>query len=87
MADAFSFFPQMPSLPQGVTVPPQTMEQLQKDYLQELTHLWQNGLAQPKDLTDRRFKADAWKNNPMANMAAALYLLNTRTLKIGRAHV
>jgi len=80
MADAFSFFPQMPSLPQGVTVPPQTMEQLQKDYLQELTHLWQNGLAQPKDLTDRRFKADAWKSNPMANMAAALYLLNTRTL-------
>ena len=84
MADAFSFFPQMPQLPQmpqwpqGVNVPPQTLEQLQKAYLQELTALWQQGQSQ--DLPDRRFKSDAWKSNPMANMAAALYLLNTRTL-------
>ncbi len=86
MADAFSFFPQMPQIPQmpqmpqGVNVPAQILEQLQKDYLQELTALWQHGMAQPQDLPDRRFKSEAWKNNPMAHMAAALYLLNTRTM-------
>ncbi|NBO15228.1 MAG: class I poly(R)-hydroxyalkanoic acid synthase [Betaproteobacteria bacterium] len=80
MSDPFPFFPQMPAMPQGLTVPTQTMEQLQQEYLQELMKLWQGGMAQPTGLNDRRFKADAWKSNPMASMAAALYLLNTRTL-------
>ena len=79
MAKAFPFLPAMPEWPNGVSIDPQTLETLQTDYLQSLNQIWQGGSA-PTGLSDRRFKGDAWSNNPMANMAASLYLLNTRTL-------
>lgn len=52
---------------------------IQQEYLKDLAHLWNSGLA--IDLTkDRRFSGAAWSSNPMAAFSAALYLLNARTL-------
>jgi polyhydroxyalkanoate synthase len=70
---------------------PQTLAELQSEYLKEATALWNgaverfggtgtgNGDATPK-IGDRRFAANDWATNPAAALGAQTYLLNARTL-------
>ncbi len=68
----------------GVAAPirfdPERMQALQEAYLEELAHLWNQGLSGKPALADKRFASDAWSRNPVAAFAAAAYLLNARTL-------
>ena len=59
---------------------PDKLEVLQKQYIEEATALWNQSLHGKPEVKDRRFKADAWGQNPMAAFTAAAYLLNTRTM-------
>ena len=59
---------------------PDKLQQLQQGYLQEATELWNQSLQSSLSLADKRFKDDAWERNPMSAFAAAVYLLNARTL-------
>jgi len=59
---------------------PDKLEALQKQYIEEATTLWNQSLKGQTEVKDRRFKADAWGQNPMAAFTAAAYLLNTRTM-------
>ena len=65
----------------GVSLPMTELAQLQQDYLQGATELWNQGLTghtpQPQD---RRFADSAWAGNPAAAFTAQMYLLNARTL-------
>ena len=65
----------------GVSLPMTELAQLQQDYLQGATELWNQGLTghtpQPRD---RRFADSAWAGNPAAAFTAQMYLLNARTL-------
>lgn len=64
-----------------LSLPPEKLQSLQQQYLEELAHLWQQGPQGVKSVTaDRRFSAEAWGNNPMASFSAANYLLNARIL-------
>ncbi|MBX3653257.1 MAG: class I poly(R)-hydroxyalkanoic acid synthase [Ramlibacter sp.] len=58
----------------------QALQQLQQQYVQEATALWNEGLHANPVSTDKRFAADAWGHNPVAAFSAAAYLLNARTL-------
>jgi polyhydroxyalkanoate synthase subunit PhaC len=71
---------QMTHLPQ---ISPQTLAQLQADYLKQATALWNASLGQgdAPALSDRRFAAPEWKANPAAHFMTQLYLLNGRTLQ------
>lgn len=65
----------------GATVDPTTLNKLQGDYMQQLSSLWQDMLAQKTPvIADRRFSAPEWKSNPMFAFNAATYLLNARFL-------
>lgn len=59
---------------------PDKLDALQKQYIEEATALWNQSLHGMPEVKDRRFKADAWGQNPMAAFTAAAYLLNTRTM-------
>jgi polyhydroxyalkanoate synthase len=59
---------------------PEKLEELQKQYLTEATALWNQSLQAIPEVKDRRFAGEAWRHNPMSAFAAAVYLLNTRTL-------
>ncbi len=72
----------------GATLPqvqfdPAKLLEIQQSYLKEVTALWNSGL-QPSAgngaVADRRFSAEAWHSNPVAQFSAASYLLNARTL-------
>ena len=54
--------------------------EIQKNYLEQATHLWNQGLVSDPIFEDKRFKGPAWEQNPVASFSAALYLLNTKTL-------
>ncbi len=54
--------------------------EIQNNYLEQATHLWNQGLVSGAVLDDKRFKGPAWEQNPVASFSAALYLLNTNTL-------
>lgn len=59
------------------------VEALQQSYMAEMATLWNSGLqpdAGQAPSADRRFSAEAWRNNPVAQFSAAAYLLNTKTL-------
>lgn len=64
---------------QSVKVDPVRLADIQKQYVKELSSLWNQGLT-VKPPKDRRFAGDAWQNNPIAAFSAAAYLLNARTL-------
>src|SRR6218665_3922568 len=71
--------PSLPHLPElMVSVPPEKMQALQQQYLQDMTALLQG--AGPATGGDRRFAAPAWAENPYASLAARTYLLNARFL-------
>lgn len=59
---------------------PEKMRALQTAYIQDATALWNSALQAPPELKDRRFKNQAWAQNPLAAWTAAAYLLNARTL-------
>ncbi|WP_028604047.1 PHA/PHB synthase family protein [Ottowia thiooxydans] len=65
---------------QALKFPPEKLQQLQAEYLKEAAQLWNQTLQSSQPLKDRRFKAEAWSNNPLASFTAAVYLLNARTL-------
>ena len=59
---------------------PEKLETLQQQYIAEATELWNTSLHGNPEVKDRRFKGEAWGQNPMAAFTAAAYLLNTRTM-------
>jgi polyhydroxyalkanoate synthase len=59
---------------------PDKLEALQKQYIEDATDLWNQSLQGKPEVKDRRFKGEAWGQNPMAAFTAAAYLLNTRTM-------
>ena len=66
--------------PPEIKFSPQKLEQLQKQYVEEAMALFGQGLHGLSPVTDKRFAAAAWSENPIAAMSAAAYLLNARTL-------
>jgi len=59
---------------------PEKLNELQKQYISDASELWNQSLNGKPVVQDRRFKGDAWGQNPMAAFTAAAYLLNTRTM-------
>ena len=59
---------------------PEKLQALQQDYSREALGLFAEGFNAPKVSGDRRFADAAWNENPMAAYAAAVYMLNARTL-------
>jgi polyhydroxyalkanoate synthase len=65
----------------GGVIEPATLETIRNDYLQKAGKLWQDFLgAKAPDIKDKRFSAEAWKENPIAMFSAASYLLNAEFL-------
>ncbi|NEX59807.1 class I poly(R)-hydroxyalkanoic acid synthase [Noviherbaspirillum sp. 17J57-3] len=65
----------------GATIDPAELGKLQQDYMQQLTVLWQDMLAQKTPaIADKRFSAPVWQANPLHAFNAAVYLLNSRFL-------
>ncbi|MBX3623040.1 MAG: class I poly(R)-hydroxyalkanoic acid synthase [Rhizobacter sp.] len=69
----------------SLSVPLPVLSELQSDYLQQATELWNKLVASPsgealapKD--DKRFADPSWAESPMAAFTAQMYLLNARTL-------
>lgn len=67
----------------GLSVPVEQWSQIQQDYLQQATALWNQALEKPDQLhpSDRRFAAPEWSSNPASAFMASMYLLNAQTLK------
>ncbi len=71
----------MSSAPPKVSIAPDKLQAIQKQYLMEVADLWRNGFGATQDRTvDKRFSSEAWGSNPLSSFAAAVYLLNARTL-------
>jgi polyhydroxyalkanoate synthase len=64
---------------QAVSIKPDRLLQIQKDYAEQAAELWNSGLK-PEPPKDRRFAGEAWAGNPMSSYVAASYLLNAKTL-------
>jgi polyhydroxyalkanoate synthase len=89
-ADAEAFGKAMGQMLQGAAglkLQPDTLAQLQAEYLREATALWNGAVErlsgqghEPPKIGDRRFAASDWASNPATAMAAQAYLLNSRTL-------
>ncbi|WP_151445915.1 class I poly(R)-hydroxyalkanoic acid synthase [Lacisediminimonas profundi] len=64
-----------------VAVDPARMKQLQEEYVQQITALWQDlASARAPAVDDKRFAGAAWHSNPLSAFNAAVYLLNGRFL-------
>jgi len=74
----------------GLQLPIDALTQLQSDYLEQATSLWNASVqrlkaegqdaAAPAALPDRRFADPSWAGNPASAYMAQMYLLNARTL-------
>ncbi|HEY8974912.1 MAG TPA: class I poly(R)-hydroxyalkanoic acid synthase [Burkholderiaceae bacterium] len=76
----------------GLQVPQATLSQLQEQYVNHATSLWNGAVdrmplfgtqdkpAEAAVIGDRRFSAEDWTKNPAAAFTAQMYLLNARTL-------
>jgi polyhydroxyalkanoate synthase len=64
----------------GLQFAPSKLAEVQKNYIEEATRLWNQSLQTNPTLKDRRFNTEAWSHNPIAAYTAAAYLLNARTL-------
>ncbi len=76
----------------GLSLPLPALTQVQAEYLQQATELWNqslqrlqappaaNGEKRNGTIGDRRFAGEAWVENPGAAYTAQMYLLNARTL-------
>ena len=58
---------------------PDKLQALQQQYLQDAVTLFSQGFGS-HPTSDKRFSDAAWGSNPVAGYAAAVYLLNARTL-------
>ena len=70
----------LPNVPPNISFDPEQLKALQKQYMDEASELWNQGMQGKLAVKDRRFAGDAWTGNPMATFSAAAYLLNARTL-------
>ncbi|SEA51337.1 class I poly(R)-hydroxyalkanoic acid synthase [Variovorax sp. YR216] len=68
-------FPELPKF----SLDPDRLQELQQQYLSEAALLWQQDIA-ARTSGDKRFAGEAWSHNPLSSFAAAVYLLNARTL-------
>ena len=68
------------SSPAQLRFAPDKLQALQQQYTQDAIALWAQGLQGVPASSDKRFAAEAWTENPMAGMSAAIYLLNARTM-------
>ncbi|MEJ8815501.1 class I poly(R)-hydroxyalkanoic acid synthase [Variovorax ureilyticus] len=68
-------FPELPKF----SLDPERLQELQQQYLSEAAQLWQQDIA-ARTSGDKRFAGEAWSHNPLSSFAAAVYLLNARTL-------
>ena len=66
--------------PAALRFAPDKLQALQQQYMQDAIALWTQGLQGVPASSDKRFAAQAWTENPMAGLSAAVYLLNARTL-------
>ncbi|MDB5855887.1 MAG: phaC [Herminiimonas sp.] len=65
----------------AMSVDPETLSRLQKQYMQEISTLWQDLMtSKVPELSDKRFNKPAWQSNPLYAFNAAAYLLNARYL-------
>lgn len=69
----------------GLSVPVPVLSQLQSDYVQQATELWNKWVESPNGAAiapqgDKRFADPSWADNPVAAFTAQMYLLNARTL-------
>ena len=75
----------------GLQLPQPRLSELQEQYVNQATSLWNGAVDQipvggddkpaaPKPIGDRRFAAEDWLKNPAAAFTAQLYLLNARTM-------
>ena len=71
----------------GLSLPLPDLTQLQTEYLQQSTALWnqtlqhvQPGAKPAAPVADRRFAGQDWMSNPASAYTAQMYLLNARTL-------
>ena len=67
-----------PKLPE-IRFSPDKLQALQQQYLQDAVTLFSQGFGNYAT-NDKRFSGAAWGSNPVAGFAAAVYLLNARTL-------
>jgi polyhydroxyalkanoate synthase len=72
----------MPAVPGVARIgfSPEKLQALQQAYVKEAAELWNQGLSPASTGKDKRFASQAWAANPVAAFAAAVYLLNARTL-------
>jgi polyhydroxyalkanoate synthase len=61
-------------------IAPEKLMQLQHEYIQAASNLWNQSLRTVPAPIDRRFAGQAWAHSPLASFTAAAYLLNARTL-------
>ena len=59
---------------------PEKVEELQQQYMKDALGLLTEGFKAARTSGDRRFADVSWSDNPVAAYAAAVYLLNARTL-------
>jgi Poly-beta-hydroxybutyrate polymerase (PhaC) N-terminus len=81
---------QMVTAMSALSLPFKALAEVQSDYLEQATALWNQSLERlqhPSDasapaavLKDRRFAAQEWATNPAAAYTAQMYLLNAKTL-------
>ncbi|MEY3783386.1 MAG: class poly(R)-hydroxyalkanoic acid synthase [Pseudomonadota bacterium] len=64
-----------------VSIEPGKLLELQQQYLEDATKLWQQTMQTATSLPDKRFAGPAWTHNPAAQFAAAAYLLNSRAMQ------
>ena len=67
----------------GLSIPSDALKEIQQDYLQQATALWNQTLSQPDQVqvNDKRFASPEWSKQPGSAFMAAMYLLNARTLQ------
>ncbi len=67
----------------SLSVAPDRLIQIQQDYLQQASDLWNRALSQPESLAlkDKRFASPEWTRQPGSAFMASMYLLNASTLK------
>ena len=64
-----------------ISIEPGKLLELQQQYLEDATKLWQQTMQTATSLPDKRFASSAWTHNPAAQFAAAAYLLNSRAMQ------
>ncbi|HCN89556.1 MAG TPA: class I poly(R)-hydroxyalkanoic acid synthase [Oxalobacteraceae bacterium] len=65
----------------GAVIDPVLLAQLQTEYMQEFSVLWQDFMvSKARPIADKRFAAPVWQSGTLHAFNAAVYLLNTRFL-------